>query len=54
MRHDITFCASTQCPLIGTCRRAHPTNDAAWLSFSNFYEEGRECKSYWPAQETTK
>lgn len=51
MSHDITFCASTQCPLIGTCRRAHPPSDISWLSFSNFYEEGRECKSYWPIKE---
>ncbi len=51
MNHDITFCVSTQCHLIATCRRAHLPSDVAWLSFANLYEEGRECKSYWPIKE---
>ena len=46
--HDITFCASTKCPNIDTCRRAHPPSDVAWLSFGDFYEEGHECSAYWP------
>ena len=51
MTHDITFCASTQCPLIATCRRAHPPVDVEWLMFNNFYTEGQECKMYWPTGE---
>jgi hypothetical protein len=45
---DITFCASTECPNVGICRRAHPPSDVSWLSFGTFYVYGHVCKAYWP------
>lgn len=52
MTHDITFCASTQCPLIATCRRAHPPVDVEWLMINNFYDpDDEKCKAYWPTGE---
>ena len=46
--HDITFCASTECPNVGICRRAHPPSDVSWLSFGAFYTYGSPCKEYLP------
>lgn len=45
---DITFCASTECPNVGICRRAHPPSDVSWLSFGAFYTYGSQCKEYLP------
>lgn len=42
---DITFCMSKECKKRDTCHRAIGCKKRI-ASYSDFYEEGKECKQY--------
>ena len=50
---DICFCVNAkECPHKDTCRRAD--SKPGIHTYSNFYEEGKECDNYWKKTEIKK